>query len=279
MNRDKAREFFSAHAEGNLDEGLRNSLEQRLAQDGELKAEFDSFRSAVRDLDVLKTESIALPHDLHDRISARLDKHLWEQQRRSKPTWQMWLRSLGYAGAAGLIVFGGIIALKNRGGAATAGVIDGSLPVNEIQAVNESGSFKIKFAASSEKTIHISVGGHTTDTVIPKGTSWVSDLKNPRPDAAVFTVRIDGEAQPMQVVLPGTNPQPAMRGEGDLVAFGKALADTYRIAIVMKPRAGADSLSWTLSDTDAVKAASGLLSAQDYSVDLKGDNVLWIVSH
>lgn len=279
MNRDKAREFFSAYAEGNLDEGLTHSLEQRLAQDAELKAEFDSFKRSTAEIDSLRAERIAIPEDLHERISARLDRHLWEQKQKAKPSWMMWLRNLGYAGAAGLVVFGAMVALKNRGGAATAGVLDSGLPVNEMQAVTESGAFKLKFAPSTERTIHITVGGHTTDTVVPRGTTWVSDLKNPGQSAAVFTVKIDGEEKPMLVVLPGTSPKPTLEGEGEIVSFGKSLSDTYRLPVVLKLDSPSTVVKWTISGTDPVKAASAVLSAQDYSVDLKSDNVLWIVAH
>ncbi|HTQ08499.1 MAG TPA: hypothetical protein VMI31_00360, partial [Fimbriimonadaceae bacterium] len=92
MTNEKAREFFSAYHEGTLEPGFRVSFEQKLKSDYAVRHEFESFVRAMEKLDALRDEEIEIPADLHDRITARLDRHLYERRKSATPSWSVWIR-------------------------------------------------------------------------------------------------------------------------------------------------------------------------------------------
>src|SRR5688500_10784952 len=91
MNASKAREFFSSYFEGTLDAGLRQAFERRLHTDAEIQAEYRAFERTMGQLSTLKDLEVEVPFDLHERISARVDLHIFEAKRAKGSPWiAMW---------------------------------------------------------------------------------------------------------------------------------------------------------------------------------------------
>ena len=100
MNNDKAREFFSSYAEGALDAGLKQSFEAQLQRDRDLQSEYHDFERTLEHLGQFKFEEIAVPADLNETISARLDRNLYDRKHNAAPTWHLWLRNFAIAGVS-----------------------------------------------------------------------------------------------------------------------------------------------------------------------------------
>ncbi|HWA84386.1 MAG TPA: hypothetical protein VG820_13170, partial [Fimbriimonadaceae bacterium] len=190
MTNEKARDFFSAYHEGTLESGLRVSFEQKLKADADLRREFDSFTRAMDDLDVMKFEEIAIPDDLHERISARLDRHIYEKKRSATPHWTTWLRGLGFAGIGAAAILGAVFSL-NSGGGANSVVPAGISTSDQIAFGMTADGVNITFAPNSVKTIVITNAGKEVvrktigDAASPK---FRTVLSNTLANASVFGV-------------------------------------------------------------------------------------------
>ena len=116
MNSNKAREYFSAYLEGSLDAGLRQSFERKLATDATVQAEYRAFVSVVEKLNALKDETIDVPYDLHETISSRLDRHVYDNKSKTTFALSGWWRSLALGGLATAAIIATIVSLKGGGG-------------------------------------------------------------------------------------------------------------------------------------------------------------------
>src|SRR5687767_3235474 len=129
MNADKAREFFSSYFEGTLDAGLRQAFELRLETDAETQAEYRAFERSMGQLDTLKDIEIEIPYDLNEKISARVDRHIFEAKRTKGSPWLAFLRPMAIGGLAAAAIIGTVITMNNRsGGVQPAGLTTGSQP-------------------------------------------------------------------------------------------------------------------------------------------------------
>ena len=128
MNANKAREFFSSYFEGNLDDGLRQAFERTLNTDAELQAEYKAFERTLGQLAGLRDVEIEVPFDLHERISARLDRHIYEKrQTRGGGFLAFWKPALA-AGVASLAVIGTVLSLNSSGGDVQGAAVIGGGP-------------------------------------------------------------------------------------------------------------------------------------------------------
>ncbi len=106
MNHEQARELFSDLHEGSLSGALLQKTERYLAENPDLKREFESFCSMFEGLPSSMPE-VVMPAGLHEEISRRLDKEIWEKKRNS-PARFNWLRLFAYGAAAASV---GVISL------------------------------------------------------------------------------------------------------------------------------------------------------------------------
>ncbi|HVT12549.1 MAG TPA: hypothetical protein VHE55_09795 [Fimbriimonadaceae bacterium] len=277
MTNEKARDFFSAYHEGTLESGLRVSFEQKLKADADLRREFDSFVRAMDDLDVMKFEEIAIPDDLHERISARLDRHIYDKKRSATPHWTMWLRGLGFAGVGAAAILGAIFALNSSGG--TNGAIPAGVSTSDqIAFTVVPDGVNVTFAPNSVKTIVITNAGKEVarktigDATSPK---FKTLLSNTLPNASVFGVQVDGDQTANFIALPGRVRSSINKGDGTIVDMAKAVSDFYRMPVSLSTSSPQAHSSWTFTTSDPVGESSKAAGAT-YSVTLLQNGMLEI---
>ncbi len=260
MTNEKARDFFSAHYEGTLEPGLSVSLEQHLKSNADVKREYESFVRAMGDLDMLKFESIEIPSDLHDKISARLDRHLYERKRNATPVWGTWLRGLAFAGVGALAIVGAIFAFNNRGqGPAAAGAFVAPAPP-KISVTSEGVSLDLQRPG---KTVIVSDQTHVVSRSVIGDQPLV--LSNSRPEAAVFKVQIAGELGATYVAIPGRTRLTNGHGNGTIAEFANAIAGYFQMPVTVDANRPSERISWAFASSDAVSEASKALGP-NYSV-------------
>lgn len=279
MTNEKAKEFFSAYYEETLEAGLRLSFEQKLKADRSLKEEYDSFVRAMDSLGVLKFEEIEIPHDLHEQISARLDRHLYEKKQSAKPAWNTWFRSLAFAGIGAVAIIGAMLALTNRGGGVAGDPATssfGSSTKEQIKYSIKNDGVTLSFAPNSPKTVIITNGGkEVTHTIVGDGKmpALSTLLSNSLPSASVFGIQISGEKGTTYVVIPGTARSSVSKGEGTVVDFAKAASDFYRMPIRVSTVVPNERIVWAFTSPNAV-AESGKALGSNYSVTLLDSGML-----
>jgi len=279
MNRDKAREFFSSYAEGTLEQGLRGSLESRLGSDHELQREFISFRQTVDELENLQYLKAPVPADLHEKIAARLDRHIWEQKQAAKPAWTGWLRNMAIAGVGALAIVGAAFSIFHHGGSAATASLIGFAP-NQIEAEPVGNSVRVRYLATGKQTISVdSAGKGLKSDKLNSDDRWETILTNPNPTAVLFRVAVVGDEHPLEIAVPGESGVHSKTGQGSVEDLAKAIADTYKVPVILAGRDFNESVTWKFDQTEIFKAAGTSLEGRNYSVEVKSGNALWITKN
>ncbi len=248
MNAQKTRDYFSAYYEGALEPGLKQSFERALQSDAQLSAEYAAFAEAIQGLEAMREIEIDLPMDLHEKISARLDRHIYETKQQAPARGWLWWRNAAIGGlvTTGLAMTAIGIFMRGDGGQAAA------LPTSS-QA-----SFKIDYdgmepvvsdQGSGSRTV--TVRSAETNQVLReftlKGDQLKSKLSNPNPTAFIFRVeRSDGRKA--LVAVPGHDRLTTLAGKGSAFELAKALADHYRLPVEIDESIDANTLSWQLTE-------------------------------
>lgn len=261
MTNEKAREYFSAYSEGTLDAGLAQSFEAKLKADQTLRAEYEQFEATLKELESLRFEQIEVPFDLNDRISAAVDKSIYDKKRTAQPGWALWLRNLAFAGLAAGAVFGAYLSI-NRGGSegpAEAGLTPGSKAPKTIEQVEFSKTPKgvsLEYKPTEKHTISIR-GGDAGEQKFETGKElWLHELKNSQPDSALFEVDVQGEVPATIVIVPGTTRNEIEVTQGTVAVLAQEIADKFGVPVVLKTSKAQVEISWTALDgSDALKTS------------------------
>ena len=283
MTHEKAREFFSAYLEGNLEPGLRLGFEQSLSTDAALRAEYDRFAAALNQLASMREASIEIPYDLDERIGARLDRHLWEQKQVAPKAWYGRLRIVAFAGLATVLLVGAAISIKNRdvSGPSVAGVIPLSPQSEQLSVGVKQDQLTVEFAPQSRKTVVFRTEPDTkpfAEVTVEKTTSMRRQLVNNNPETDLVSIQVldAPKVEAVLVAIPGVRSEKAKAGSGTLEEFAKALAAKYRVPVVLNglkdPLA---QVTWDLDAPDARRAAEAALKGS-YSVDTREGNLVTI---
>ncbi len=277
MNREKAREFFSSYAEGTLDVGLRTSLEQRLASDVALKGEFVAFNETVEHLDALRFVSAPVPFDLHDKIAARLDLIAWEQKRTASPGWTGWLRNLAFAGVGAAAVIGAGFSIMSHGsGPSTAGP-GFNVSTNQLTAKPVDGGVRINYIAGAPTTVAVlSSGESMRSDRLAANQAWETTLTNTQPHAAIFDITVSRDVDRMEIAVPGLTSSHPKTGNGSVEDLAKALAETYRVPVIMSGHDFSVGVSWNFDGLSVSEAAGDSLKTRGFTVEVKNGNAVWI---
>ena len=284
MTPDKAREYFSAYHEGTLEPGLRASLERKIAGDAALKAEYEAFSETIGVLNALRFETIQSPSYLSDRIASRLES---ARETASVPFWVHWFgarpatqqanpRFVWAMGLSACLLLASI-GLK---GMQSSDALSASI-------LNGSGTGKVAWAKADEGVTATFAGGQARElSVVPEGGQPQSyhlasqqplevTLTNPNLTAHRFTV-LSGKDTVATVVLPGSRPLPKKPGSGTKNDFAMAMANAYRIPVVVKGAPAGGTLKWSFESLEPRKAAEEALDGQGNATVMDG-NVLEIV--
>lgn len=276
MTNDKAREYFSAHHEGTLEPGLTASLERRLREDAGLQAEFAAFVETVGSLEALRAEAVPIPDFLGARIASRLDPALDVQPVSFWATLLQPFRAapqMGWAlGVAGVLL---VAAVGLRGlrveDARTANVLPGG---GDAERWTEShGAVSVEVPGGKARTTVVTPeGGEAQVYAIAEGQRFDLTLENPNSTAHRFVVD-SGDGTNDLVALPGTRPAGRHAGSGSLRDFAAALADAYRVPVVVRGLALDETVRWGFDGLDAQVAAERALSGKGHAT-LMPSNVL-----
>ncbi len=276
MTNDKAREYFSAHREGTLEPGLAASLERRMRDDADLRAEYAAFVETVTSLDALRREAIEIPAYLSARIANRLDPVL---EARRPSFLQSLLASFGAApqrgwalGAAGALLVASV-ALRGLDvrGAHQADL----LPVSGESAhwTEDQGGASVAFPGGVARQATVTAEGSDAQSFgLAAGQRFDLKLSNPDREARRFEVD-PGDGGRDLVALPGTRPTARHSGTGTVRELASALADAYRLPVVVRGLADDAPVRWNFDGLDARLAAERSLAGKGNATLMEG-NVL-----
>lgn len=278
MTNDKAREYFSAFQEGVLEPGLRASLERKLHEDASLQAEYEAFATTLESLSALRTERIEIPTYLDDRISARLEA---TRNVATAPFWAAWMTpfratqgpryvyALGLATAL-LVAAVGLRGMKSERALKADLISSGS---EAVRWTAEGGDVVARIAGGGARRVTVTPeGGTTQDYEVATGQPLELTLRNPNPGSRRFTLR-DGET--LTVAVPGLRPMALGAGSGTVSELASALADAYRVTVVVKGTPIGATVRWKFEGTDARLAAEHSLGGRG-NASMMADNVLLI---
>lgn len=277
MNAEKAKEYFSAYYENALEPGLAQALERKFAADARLRDEYEAFKATMASLEVLSRPVPEPDFDLHERITARLDRHLWEKNRNEKPRFAQWWRSLALGGLATVAVVAALMQLNSRSPVNEAKLT--TLPVDsvtgKIQLQQSDLGLTLQYVASGAKKVEIlDDEGKVLESSALNGDTLRSALTNNRDEAVLLQVNVQSDS-PTWVAVPGKQFAHRMEGQGTLKDFVLAVADHFRVPVAVHSVDLQKATSWKFSSTNEFESVEDALDG-DVSVEqIKG--VIWIV--
>lgn len=276
MNANKAREFFSSYSEGSLDNGLRQAFENALNTDAEIQAEYRAFERTMLELATLKDCEAEVPFDLNERISARLDRHIFEQKR-AKPTgiaflWKPFL----VGGLAALAIVATVLSMNRTGGGAQEaglGLSGGQKPRIEQPKTG----FELRLDSITGETprkVSMTKNGETLDL----GAITTLELKNEGDKPEFVSISIEGEPSPLYVAVP------AKQGSADpkdetLRGAALRLAQRQQKPVVMSVPDPAAAMPYRAAVSKDPVGAGSETFGSGYGVEHRADGSIWIMQH
>lgn len=285
MNADKAKEFFSSYYEGTLERGLRQTFERRLESDAALRSEYDAFVRTVVALGSLSAEVPEPDFDLHERISARLDRHVWEQRRDAGASVFGWWKSLAVGGIAAAALFGALTQLNSRSGAGPGGIATASLMPNVAPGqlrvvINEKGVYELRYRSSGAQAVILStVDGEALQSVRLNDNWLRSELINRLPKSALIRFEVDNQALMAWIAIPGTGMQSMREGKGTLKDFALAAATTFRVPVVLRVADADRRAEWSFDSLDEFETIQKAIEATGYAAERRPGGVIWVEGH
>ncbi|RYG26028.1 hypothetical protein EON82_04945 [bacterium] len=284
MTSDKAREYFSAHHEGTLEPGLRASFERKIAADAALKAEYDAFTETIGVLNALRFETIESPSYLSDRIATRLES---ARETTTVPFWVQWFgarpvnqqanpRFVWAMGLSACLLLAAIGLRGMESAEAMPAAIWNGEGTGTVKWTKADGGVTATFKGGPARELSVvPEGGEPQSYRLASQQGLVVTLSNPNSSAHRFTV-MSGKETVAMVVLPGTRPVPKKPGSGTMDEFATAVANAYRIPVVVKGAPESETVKWSFESLEVRKAAEEALDGHG-SASVMGGDVLEIV--
>lgn len=284
MNAHKAREYFSAHYEGSLDRGLRESFERVLRSDAQIQAEYKAFCGTMDQLSQFGLADVEPPSDLHDRIMARLDLNAWEQkQQRRIPTFAWWKTGLVAAAVIAVAAFGAIRAGQEAPGTPTeATVVPQMSPRARLDVKPTENGVELSYPRVGNRVVSIRNAEGQEQERIELVNQAIENKLLTNEGATAAIVEIVIEDSHTWIALPGQGESPDAVGQGDIRQLALDIANQCRIPVVYQ---GADlNLNpWEIDSSDAHRSAEGALKNHNLKIELRGDRseprILWILEN
>lgn len=277
LNHEKAREYFSAYHEGTLERGLKETFERALRMDAQVQAEYRAFERLMGALGGLKAEVPEPEFDLHEAIARRLDKHLYDESRRTKHPVFAWWKSVALGGLATVALIAAVLQVRsNTGDSSQANFVPVTGVTDRVELLSKDGEYKIRYATQGQKTIVLRASdGSVLEQQTLNNGSLTCPIVNPNAAPALIQIEISGDKAQTIVALPGTRVQTITTGEGSVKEFAQALAGYYHVPVFVN--IGQDAqLRWELEPGDGLAAAEKTLKGTKYSAQKNPDGVLSI---
>jgi hypothetical protein len=279
MNSDKAKEYFSAFYEGTLDRGLAEAFERRLASDAALASEYRRFAALLDAIGPTLSYAPEPPSDLHEKIAARLDRHMFDerQKARSGGVGGLW-RSLAWGGAAVLAVVSAITSFTVMRGVQTASLTGAGAAKAQMEVGMGASGAVVTFFSKGETAVEVRSGldGPVVHRANPRNEEYALSLPNSDARGRLVTVIRDGRER-ISIVLPGVSARPAASGQGTLGELAIALADYYDVPVVLEASQPSLFVMWKFVGKSASDAVRSELSAREVRVTLAQTGVLQLV--
>lgn len=280
MNLAKARDFYSDYYEGSLEDGLRQAFERAKASDPHIEADYREFCLAMDKLNSLAEIEIEVPQTLHETISARIDRHIWETERATPRKGIFSWRLPIYGAVAAAAIASTIFAINRQsdGGPSEASFIPGTrvqrdTPPPSLAVVD--GSVHLKYA-SKEKlkiTVRDDVSGLIIKELNPGKGNVDSPITNERPDPVIVKIEFSDGSAPIRLVIPGTRTEAKLSGEGKLSELAVAISETYRVPVLL-PESDDARVKWSFAAADTVGTLPAALAADGVLLETRSNGFL-----
>lgn len=277
MNPIKARDYFSAYRDGELEPGLREKFERLMNSDAQVQAEYRAFARSLDQLEELRRVEVELPFDLHETISARLDLHLYEKRSTAKPMLSTWWRSLAFGGLATVAIIGAIVGVRGQG-ASQAGVLP-DLSASDVELSMAGDRLELKVPASDSALVEIRLGvdGPVVQRWELEGETLRAKVDNPNEVAQIAAITIS-DHEPILVALPGAVRLEPAKGEGTVLDYAQAMAGTMGLPVEVAVEDTKARVSWEFADGTLDSAMASASSNSQLTVERKS-NMLRLLQH
>ncbi len=282
MNASKAREYFSAYYEGNLEAGLKQQLEKSMESDRDLQGDYAQFVQTMELLSNFDESEIVVPADLGEQIARKLDHHIWEQQQTAKPGFFAQWRMVLVGGVAVLAIgatlysFGPGAGKNGPMGAGIGG--SGDVKTTSADLTYRSGEIRLVVNNGLGLSMTVLVKNAVTGEVVYEGDLKGSNLDNPltngQAEPAVLDITFDGKIDPLVVVLPGQDSDKTLTGSGTAVDLAKAIAQSYRTPVLLRLKDRSLPMEWDFDETLTADGLPAALGGQKAKVTVRNDGFL-----
>lgn len=263
MRLEKAYEYFSAYYEGSLDAAMRSQLDRMFEAHSVLRKDFESFAQTMEDLDSSFATEVPIPHDLHDRISARIDRAAHEAAQ-SKPVGVavMW-RRLAFGGLAFILIGGAAFSLLNRGtngrteASAIPSMIERTTNADLRVEANGKGTF-LKFQPGSRDTVHIVrlPDGKVVETYkVAPNQALDIPLQNKSDQAVALRISTEVGKDVLTVVVPGSSRTQVNAGEGKVLDLAMTISSFFGRPVVIDSDSLTAAVRWELNKDNLTQSS------------------------
>ena len=278
MNASKAREYFSAYREGDLNEGLKKAFEKLLREDAGLKREYDQFESVLNLMETSQQQEIVVPSTLHDQIMAKLDHHEWTEKQHATTSFFGKYRLVLMGALASVAIISGILAVtlpNGNTGVSTAGVVPTiqQSPTAEIRVIDGQLNLVVKNAGSQGVIVRNTRTGQEINSWKLNNKALYSPLTNLNSKASALSVFI-GTDRHLIVVLPGTQATTPTNATGSVLDCAELMADAFRNPIVLRVADADRTLSWNLAEATDLSHRAKELASQGLSLSVLDNGLL-----
>lgn len=279
MNVAKAREHFSAYYEGTLDRGLKESFERAMNSDAQIAAEYRAFRQTYESLADWGTQAIAIPEDLHERISARVDLVAWQEKQKTAAPYMARLKGWILAGLATAALALVVLQFGTPGDASMAGIGGPGIGSSGLDVRVADGRVLLSYPGlKNEKVTLRDEAGKLLETLdLNQGELKDKAIENPSSVAQVLSISV-GDQKPMYIALPGTARGGKDLEKGSLLDLARSFAGFYRTPVVLAVNDVNQLVEWRY-ETDEVLAVTDAIDLLGLQAELRSSGVLWIQSH
>lgn len=284
MTTDKARDNFSAYFEKNLDQGMTEAMERTLANNAELREEYELFSQTVNELGDLRYSEIPIPIDLHRKIVTKLDAQVSKQPKQATFLHVIFnARNFAIAAVAATLLVGAGLALFSANGgddpmeAGTVGPIRKPAAPKVMTmktTVEADGTY---FTFRSPRPVNFVMRWDTNElfTANPGRNETIRRrVENTHNGPAEVKIEVDGAVKAV-LILPGTVALEAKTGEGSFEDFAKSLAGHYQVPVLVDGIQSTEQVKWDFAAPSASQAAS-LALGTDHKLDPSDDGVVRI---
>lgn len=274
MNSARAREFFSDHLEGTLDEGLKQAFERALANDEELRQEYREFAAILRALPEFQSQPIEVPTGLHHKIIDRVMPAIDRRPSGSRMRLGGWL----WAGAAAVAIGAAAVwSPWSQPGIQQASVV-GAAGGQGMRFESADGVVQFVYPGKAGEVLVLTDGaGAELTRVEMAGELAEIPLVNRSRSTRLVTVDLQGKGPIARIVLPGSQREQGKDGYGSDADLARMLATATGQAVVLEPQSASQELNWLWSGSDPIKSVQESISTQGASLE-QLSNGMYLIS-